>query len=66
MSVANYLFYRRIITYFLCFEKHLSKKHVQIFKNYYFCSSFANSFISNYNFVKMIGPSFVIAIVCSY
>ena len=25
MSVANYLFYRRIITYFLCFEKHLSK-----------------------------------------
>ena len=65
MSVANYLFYRRIITYFYAL-KSIYQKHVQIFKNHYLCSSFANSFIPNYNFVKMIGPSFVIAIVCSY
>ncbi|EAL15278.1 hypothetical protein protein [Bacillus cereus G9241] len=30
MSVANYLFYRWIITHFLYFEKHLLTKHVQI------------------------------------
>ncbi|AAS40625.1 hypothetical protein BCE_1696 [Bacillus cereus ATCC 10987] len=30
MSVANYLFYRRIITYFLYFEKLLLIKHGQI------------------------------------
>ena len=65
MSVANYLFYRRIITYFLCFEKHLSKNTYKFLK-LLFLFEFCKLFHFNYNFVKMIGPSFVIAIVCSY